>query len=153
MSTFRGTYPLFSPEWVKKWVRSLTHFLRPTFSHQKRKKRPEIVRFQVFYGCGGRTRTCGLRVMSPTSCQLLHAAIYYCVRYGAGDRTRTGTLSPAGDFKSPVSTIPPHRRTLAWFRISYRGGNVKSFAGKNNRQILPRFATLLNATYFCCRIE
>ena len=34
------------------------------FFRRKRKKRPEIVRFQVFYGCGGRTRTCGLRVMS-----------------------------------------------------------------------------------------
>ena len=55
---------IFSPEWVKTWVGSLTHFLRPTFSRQKQKKRPEISRFQVFYGCGGRTRTCGLRVMS-----------------------------------------------------------------------------------------
>ena len=26
------------------------------------------------HGCGGRTRTCGLRVMSPTSYQLLHPA-------------------------------------------------------------------------------
>ena len=34
------------------------------FPSEKRKKRPEISRFQVFYGCGGRTRTCGLRVMS-----------------------------------------------------------------------------------------
>ena len=25
--------------------------------------------------CGGRTRTCDLRVMSPTRCQLLHSAI------------------------------------------------------------------------------
>ena len=29
---------------------------------------------------------------------------------GAGDRTRTGTRLPARDFKSLVSTIPPHRR-------------------------------------------
>ena len=57
-------WAIFSPEWVKTWVGSLTHFLRPTFPRQKRKKRPEISRFQVFYGCGGRTRTCGLRVMS-----------------------------------------------------------------------------------------
>ncbi|ABP00386.1 hypothetical protein MS53_0714 [Mycoplasmopsis synoviae 53] len=27
-------------------------------------------------GCGGRTRTCDLWVMSPTSCQLLYSAIY-----------------------------------------------------------------------------
>ena len=57
-------FTLFSPEWVRKWVGSLTHFLRSTFPLQKRKKKPEISRFQVFYGCGGRTRTCGLRVMS-----------------------------------------------------------------------------------------
>ena len=30
---------------------------------------------------------------------------------GAGGRTRTGTGSLPGDFKSPVSTVPPHRRT------------------------------------------
>ena len=29
-----------------------------------------------FYGCGGRTRTCDLRVMSPTSFQLLYPAIF-----------------------------------------------------------------------------
>jgi hypothetical protein len=28
------------------------------------------------FGCGGRTRTCDLRVMSPTSCQLLHPATF-----------------------------------------------------------------------------
>ena len=60
-------------------------------------------------GCGGRTRTYGLRVMSPTSYQLLYSAIYCCTG-GAGDRTRTGTALLPGDFKSPVSTIPPHRR-------------------------------------------
>ncbi len=33
-------------------------------------------------GCGGKTRTYDLRVMSPTSCQLLHPAIFnfnYCI--------------------------------------------------------------------------
>ena len=30
--------------------------------------------------------------------------------FGAGDRTRTGTLSPAVDFESTTSTIPPHRQ-------------------------------------------
>ena len=29
---------------------------------------------------------------------------------GAGDRTRTSTALGPGDFKSPVSAIPPHRR-------------------------------------------
>ena len=40
--------------------------------------------------------------MSPTSYQLLYSAIFYFC--GAGDRTRTGTVSLPGDFKSPVST-------------------------------------------------
>ena len=32
-------------------------------------------------GCGGRTRTCDLRVMSPTSFQLLYPAIFHlCAR-------------------------------------------------------------------------
>ena len=56
-------------------------------------------------GCGGRTRTYGLRVMSPTSCQLLHAAIFDLLSLdGAGDRARTGTVSLPRDFKSLVST-------------------------------------------------
>jgi len=41
---------IFSPEWVKTWVGSLPKILHPTISLQKRKKRPEIERFQVFYG-------------------------------------------------------------------------------------------------------
>ena len=80
------------------------------------------------YGCGGRTRTYGLRVMSPTSCQLLHAAIFTCrpsmvpvtglepVRY----RYR-GILSPL------CLPIPPHRRISAIDRIPYSPLNVKSF--------------------------
>ena len=31
----------------------------------------------LIYGCGGKTRTYDLRVMSPTSCQLLYPAIHY----------------------------------------------------------------------------
>ena len=72
---------IFSPVWVRTWVGSLPHFLRPTFPRQKRKKRPEIVRFQVFYGCGGRTRTCGLRVMScseaPSPCNARVSRIFH----------------------------------------------------------------------------
>ena len=49
---------------------------------------------------------------------------------GAGDRARTGTVLLPGDFKSPVSTIPPHRRILAWIRISYHRKIVKAFREK-----------------------
>ena len=54
-------------------------------------------------------------------------------RFGAGDRTRTGTLLSAGDFKSPVSTIPPHRRILARIRIPHRCRNVNPFPSETFR--------------------
>ena len=77
---------IFSPEWVKTWVVTLHQILRPTFSRQKRKKRPEISRFQVFYGCGGRTRTCGLRVMScseaPIPCDARVSRLFYPQKSG-----------------------------------------------------------------------
>ena len=41
----------------------------------RKKKTADFVRNQRFYGCGDRTRTCDLRVMSPTSYQLLYSAI------------------------------------------------------------------------------
>ena len=65
--------------------------------------------------------------MSPTSYQLLYSAIYCCTG-GAGDRTRTGTVLLPGDFKSPVSTIPPHRRILARIRIPHSCGIVNTLA-------------------------
>ena len=34
---------------------------------------------------------------------------------GVGDRTRTGTVSLLEDFKSSVSTIPPHRHSGLYF--------------------------------------
>ena len=40
-----------------------------------REKRQPAERLTVFFGCGGRTRTYDLRVMSPTSFQLLYSAI------------------------------------------------------------------------------
>ena len=36
------------------------------------------MRFRNNFGCGGRTRTYDLRVMSPTSFQLLYSAIFGC---------------------------------------------------------------------------
>ena len=51
-----------------------------------------------------------LRVMSPTSYQLLYPAIYeiWC---GAGDRSRTGTILSYHGILSPGRLpIPPHRQ-------------------------------------------
>ena len=80
-------------------------------------KNPEAVEVTGFFavasilattvGCGGRTWTNDLRVMSPTSYQLLYPAIY-----GAGDRGRTGTGSESHGILSPGRLpIPPHRRS------------------------------------------
>ena len=43
-----------------------------------KRKVPKSWWFRNFYGCGGRTRTYDLRVMSPTSFQLLYSAILGC---------------------------------------------------------------------------
>ena len=40
---------------------------------------------------------------------------------GAGDRTRTGILLPARDFKSLVSTISPHRQVYITIYHSLAG--------------------------------
>ena len=39
---------------------------------------------------------------------------------GAGDRTRTGTLSPAADFESATSTISSHRQVCISFSVTSR---------------------------------
>ena len=62
---------------------------------------------------------------------------------GAGDRTRTGTVFLPGDFKSPVSTIPPHRRIQARIRIPhialYVNGYFKIFSKHTERsRALPK---------------
>jgi hypothetical protein len=44
-------------------------------------KRPAFFRKQAFFCGGGRIRTCDLRVMSPTSYQLLHPAVCRIQRY------------------------------------------------------------------------
>ena len=66
-------------------------------------------------GCGDRTRTCDLRVMSPTSYQLLYSAIYTFVVPVTGlepvQYRYRGILSPL------CLPIPPHRQLSALLRI------------------------------------
>ena len=71
------------------------------------------------YGCGSRIWTYDLRVMSPTSCQLLYPAMFIlviqlslkCILDGAGDRGRTGTIGKDRGILSPVRLpIPPPRQ-------------------------------------------
>ena len=58
---------------MKKWGKALREKEMQIAIEQR--KNPETVEIAGFSGCGGRTRTYGLRVMSPTSYQLLHSAI------------------------------------------------------------------------------
>ena len=46
-----------------------------------RKNTGFLIEIRCFYGCGGRTRTYDLRVMSPTSFQLLYSAIFCCTSH------------------------------------------------------------------------
>ena len=48
---------------------------------EKGRKPLKIKDFRLILGCGGRTRTSGLRVMSPTSYQLLYPAVFSFSRY------------------------------------------------------------------------
>ena len=47
-----------------------------SIAHSTKRKPPYWV--VSFCGCGDKTRTCDLRVMSPTSYQLLYPAIFSC---------------------------------------------------------------------------
>lgn len=51
-------------------------------------------------------------------------------RRGAGNRTRTGTLKPARDFKSLVSTIPPHRQMYLYSSTEKRVRQEKEAPGE-----------------------
>jgi hypothetical protein len=63
------------------------------FAHSPRKNtKKDLLPLQgtslliTLFGCGDRTRTCDLRVMSPTSCQLLHPAIVIWWRMTGSNR-------------------------------------------------------------------
>ena len=108
------------------------------------------------FGCGGKTRTCDLRVMSPTSCQLLHPAILR-VKNGAEDRNRTGTRGKSRRILSPVRLPVPPLRHLTWLRLTLPGGCPPStisakelnFCVRNgNRCILFAIITTLNCFAF-----
>ena len=89
-------------------------------------------------GCGGRIRTDNLRVMSPTSFQLLHPAVS-----SAGSGSRTRTRIPSKDFKSLASAssaIPA--------RLAHRlPGYAWSGKGDLNSRPLPWQGSALPLSY------
>ena len=74
--------------WVKIWVRRFHAEMQNLYSNFLLVKAKEKVLksydFRTFYGCGGRTRTYDLRVMSPTSFQLLYSAIFTAISDSLG---------------------------------------------------------------------
>ncbi len=57
-------------------VRILPLFRGKSGYKKRYRKRHDCIIYGICYGCGGRTRTYDLRVMSPTSFQLLYSAIF-----------------------------------------------------------------------------
>ena len=97
---------------------SLTHdLLRRSFgtepiSEAKRKGSTLCYLFFLVAGMGFEPHD--LRVMSPTSYQ---AALPRDIKFGAGDRSRTGTILSYHGILSPGRLpIPPHRHTLTTAR-------------------------------------
>ncbi len=66
--------------WVRIWVKGFSadsqNFTLNFSTHKMQEKVLKPCDFRTFYGCGRRTRTSDLRVMSPTSFQLLYPAIW-----------------------------------------------------------------------------
>ena len=118
------------PVWVSVWVRENR---RASYQTKKCEKSPEILRFQDFSGCGGRTRTYGLRVMSPTSYQLLHSAIYEI----KGILVPVTGLEPVqyryrGILSPLCLPIPPHRQISATDNIPYLRRDVNTCLQKTS---------------------
>ena len=53
---------------------------------------------------------------------------------GTGGRTRTGTMSPSGDFESPASTIPPHRHAGSHLGCLVCASQYPPFQGTSTAQ-------------------
>ena len=82
------------------------------FTRAKRKGSTRCYLFFLVAGMGFETHD--LRVMSPTSYQ---AALPRDIKFGAGDRSRTGTILSYHGILSPRRLpIPPHRHTLTTAR-------------------------------------
>ena len=106
---------------------------RASYWTQKYGKSPDFARNQDFSGCGGRTRTYGLRVMSPTSYQLLHSAIYEI----KGILVPVTGLEPVqyryrGILSPLCLPIPPHRQISATDNIPYLRRDVNTCLQKTS---------------------
>ncbi len=114
-------------------------------------KKPWYINIPKFKsGCGGRIWTSDLRVMSPTSYQLLYPATI-----GAGDRGRTGTIFVGSqDFKSCVSAYSTTPASPTKGNGSKGGTRTHSLSV--NSRVLHHWATLerlINKGYYTINIK
>ena len=86
-----------------------------------------------FTGCGGRTWTSDLRVMSPTSCQLLHSAMLNMV-------PKTG-IEPVREYKSR-RILSPVRLPVPPLRQLGSKGGTRTLSLSVNSRVLHHWATL-----------
>ena len=87
-----------------------------------------------------RTLTCG---SSPSTDEKIKATenVSFSVAFiGAGDRTRTGTLSPAADFESATSTISSHRQVCSFHCFAPLRIYRSRCAGAGVRLRCPKFS-------------
>ena len=69
-------YPIMGQNMGQEVLCKNTKIISKLFEQKAKEKVLKSVDFRTIYGCGGRTRTYDLRVMSPTSFQLLYSAIF-----------------------------------------------------------------------------
>ena len=92
--------------WVTVWVSGFLSKSALTILATKQRKVPKPWWFRNFYGCGGRTRTYDLRVMSPTSFQLLYSAIclvWLLVDYNMGGEGLSSVFFLSFGISKPTS--------------------------------------------------
>ena len=105
-----------------------------------------------FYGCGGRTRTYDLRVMSPTSYQLLYSAIFgshslsACILYHQGASLSRPILChhPSVGVRRCRTIMP----TTQQYEILYRLSGTVISAGRPIYTCCPEYRYLQNFTLF-----
>src|SRR4029078_2479308 len=88
--------------------------------------------------------------MSPTSCQLLHSAMF-----GAEDRNRTGTRGKSRRILSPVRLPVPPLRHTTWLRATLPGGRPPSTIAAKELNFCVRYGNrcilfaIITTLYVC----
>ena len=122
-----------------------TRFLSPFLCGKilsKKNVNPDKFRIHTI-GCGGRTRTSDLWVMSPTSCQLLHSAIL----------TKFATLSLVVRLDRPPLNAGFHLSRNRYFVFAGAKVSKKNGSTKSNRKKRAKKCENCPQTAFKYRIQ